>query len=451
MARHGLNGVLADDMGLGKTLQTIAHLVVEQEAGRLDKPALLVAPTSLMRNWQREVGRFAPGLKVITLHGENRQTQFRAVPAAHLVLTTYGLIRRDEEWHRDQDYSWIVVDEAQFIKNPDSRSARVLRSLSCERRLCLTGTPVENHLGELWSLFHFLMPGFLGEREAFRRQFRSPIEDEGNEAMREVLNRRVRPFLLRRRKDEVVTELPPKTEVEYPVEMTGRQWEIYETVRVAMNQKIMKEIALHGVERSQIVILDALTKLRQICCDPRLAKIRGEDVTREDSGKLMELMELLPDFVSQGRRILVFSQFTSMLKLIEEELGRRKLGYVKLTGSTRDRGKCVDRFQSGKVPIFLISLRAGGTGLNLTEADTVIHYDPWWNPQVENQATDRAYRIGQDKPVFACKLVAADTVEERIIAMQKRKAELADGILSGEGGDSTTLEFGEEEVAALFR
>lgn len=448
MATHQLNGVLADDMGLGKTLQTIAHLLKEKEAGRLDKAALLVAPTSLMRNWQREVGKFAPDLKVITLHGENRQAQFRAIPAADLVLTTYGLIRRDESWHREQTYSWVIVDEAQFIKNPDSRSAKVLGSLRCERRLCLTGTPVENHLGELWSLFHFLMPGFLGEREAFRRQFRVPIEEEGNEAMRQVLNRRVRPFLLRRRKNEVATELPPKTEIEHPVEMTERQWEIYETVRVAVNQKIMKEIALHGVRRSQIVILDALTKLRQICCDPRLAKIQGEELKPEDSGKLMELMEILPDMVSEGRRVLVFSQFTSMLKLIEEELDRIKMGYVKLTGSTVDRAKVVDRFQSGKVPVFLISLRAGGTGLNLTQADTVIHYDPWWNPQVENQATDRAYRIGQENPVFAYKLVAEDSVEERIVAMQKRKAELAEGILTGQGGK---LEFGEEEVAALLR
>lgn len=449
MAKHQLNGVLADDMGLGKTLQTIAHLVAEKEAGRLELAALLVAPTSLMRNWQREVERFAPGLRVITMHGENRQAQGRAIGAADLVLTTYGLIRRDEEWHRSQSYSWVILDEAQFIKNPDSRSAEVLRSLRCERRLCLTGTPVENHLGELWSLFHFLMPGFLGEREAFRRQFRIPIEEEGNAAMRDVLNRRVRPFLLRRRKNEVATELPAKTEILHPVEMTERQWEVYETVRVAMNQKIMKEIALHGVRRSQIVILDALTKLRQICCDPRLAKLAGEELRREDSGKLMELLEILPDMVAEGRRVLVFSQFTSMLKLIEEELGRIKLGYVKLTGSTVDRAKVVDRFQSGKVPVFLISLRAGGTGLNLTRADTVIHYDPWWNPQVENQATDRAYRIGQENPVFAYKLVAEDTVEERIIAMQKRKAELAEGILSGSAG-SGKLEFGEEEVAALL-
>ncbi|MEM0968664.1 MAG: DEAD/DEAH box helicase [Verrucomicrobiota bacterium] len=450
MATHELNGVLADDMGLGKTLQTIAHLAAEKEAGRLEEAALLVAPTSLLRNWQREVERFAPHLSVLVLQGEGRKTQFRAISSADLVVTTYGLIRRDEEWHRDQHYSWIILDEAQFIKNPESKVTQVLGTIPCDRRLCLTGTPVENHLGELWSLFHFLMPGFLGEKEAFRKQFRIPIEEEGNEAMRDVLHRRVRPFLLRRKKNEVATELPPKTEIEHPVEMTSRQVEVYESLRVAMNTKVMKEIAEKGLARAQIVILDALTKLRQICCDPRLAKIPGEELHRTDSAKLMELMEFLPEMLGEGRRVLLFSQFTSMLKLIGEELDRAKMEWVTLTGATKDRAKCVDAFQSRKVPIFLISLRAGGTGLNLTEADTVIHYDPWWNPQVENQATDRAYRIGQEKPVFVYKMIAENSVEEKILAMQRKKAVLAEGVLSNTG-HAGKVDFGEEDVAALLQ
>ena len=448
LAENELNGVLADDMGLGKTLQTIAHLVSEKNAERLDKPALLVAPTSLMKNWRDELEKFAPHLVAITLHGNDRLQQFRAIKNADVVITTYGLMRRDAFRHAEIDYSWIILDEAQFIKNPASKVTIVLSKLKSERRLCLTGTPIENHLGELWSLFHFLMPGFLGEEEAFKRQFRIPIEQERNEAMLEVLTRRVKPFLLRRKKIEVVAELPPKTEINHPVEMTRKQADVYESVRVAMHEKVKSEIAERGLARSQIVILDALMKLRQICCDPRLAKLGEEDLTWKHSAKLAELMELLPDMLSDDHRILVFSQFTSMLKLIEEQLNAANLPHVKLTGSTQNRGRCVEAFQSGKVPLFLISLRAGGTGLNLTEADTVIHYDPWWNPQVENQATDRAYRIGQQQPVFVYKMIAEGTVEEKIVAMQKRKAALAEGILSG--GDGAKLKFDEEDVEALF-
>ena len=448
LARHGLNGVLADDMGLGKTLQTIAHLVREKNEGNLEKPALIVAPTSLMKNWRDELERFAPHLVAIVLHGNDRLQQFRAVKNADVVITTYGLMRRDSVRHIEIPYSWVILDEAQFIKNPKSKVTEILSLMKSDRRLCLTGTPIENHLGELWSLFNFLMPGFLGDEDSFKRMFRLPIEQERNEAMLEVLTRRVKPFLLRRKKIEVAGELPPKTEIDHPVEMTRKQADVYESVRVAMHEKVKSEIAERGLARSQIVILDALTKLRQICCDPRLAKLGEAGLNWSHSAKLVELMELLPDMLSDGHRILLFSQFTSMLRLVEERLDAEKLDFVKLTGSTQNRGRCVEAFQSGKVPLFLISLRAGGTGLNLTEADTVIHYDPWWNPQVENQATDRAYRIGQENPVFVYKLIAEGTVEEKIVAMQKRKAALAEGILSG--GEGTKLKFEEEDVEALF-
>lgn len=448
LSEHEVNGVLADDMGLGKTLQTIAHLVAEKNAGRLTAPALIVAPTSLMKNWADEIAKFAPHFSVLTLHGADRKRYWRVVRSADVVLTTYGSARRDIDRHLEHNYAWIILDEAQFIKNPDSQVTKILCTMRAVRRLCLTGTPVENHLGELWSLFNFLMPGFLGDAEAFRRQFRVPIEMDGSEAMRDVLAQRVRPFLLRRKKSEVARELPPKTEIDHPVEMADRQRDIYESIRIAMHEKVQAEIAERGLARSQIVILDALMRLRQICCDPRLARLKEEGLQRRDSAKLEELMELVPDMLADGRRILIFSQFTSMLSLIEDELRAAMIKFVTLTGSTRDRGACVDAFQGGKVPLFLISLRAGGTGLNLTEADTVIHYDPWWNPAVENQATDRAYRIGQKRPVFVYKMIAEGTVEEKIVEMQKKKAALAEGILSGAGG--TKLKFEANDIAALF-
>ncbi len=448
LSERGLSGILADDMGLGKTLQTIAHLLAERDAGRFDGPALLVAPTSLIQNWQSELKRFAPQLSLLTLTGKNRRTAYRAVPEADVVLTTYALVRRDAEWHLGFRYAWIILDEAQAIKNPNSGAARTLCKLSSERRLCLTGTPVENHLGELWSLFHFLMPGFLGDREGFRLHFQVPIEQERSEVVQALLQRRVRPFLLRRTKAEVVQELPPKTVIRQVLEMTGRQRQVYERVRLTMRQRVVAQIQARGLARSKIVIIDALMKLRQICCDPRLAKLDDVALKPAHSAKLARLMEMLPALVDAGHRILVFSQFTSMLDLIEEELRRARLDHTTLTGATTDRARCVDAFQKGRVPIFLISLRAGGTGLNLTRADTVIHFDPWWNPQVENQATDRAYRIGQDKPVIVHKLILENTVEEKIVAMQDRKAALAKGILSG--APEEALDIGEEEVEELF-
>lgn len=448
LAEHEVNGVLADEMGLGKTLQTIAHLVAEKQAGRLERPALLVAPTSLTENWKNEVERFAPQLRVMMLQGTRRAIQFRAMDSADIVITTYGMVRSDAKRHLEQFYSWIILDEAQFIKNTRSKVTEVLCALKSDRRLCLTGTPMENHLGELWSLFHFLMPGFLGEKDTFKQQFRVPIEQDGNAVKRDVLMRRVRPFLLRRKKIEVVSELPPKTEIHRTIEMASRQRDIYESVRLAMHKKVQREISERGLARSQIIILDAIMKLRQICCDPRLAKLEEEGLELQHSAKLAELTQVLPDMIQDGHRILVFSQFTSMFKLMEPELRRIGLDFVTLTGSTRNRAACVDAFQSGKVPLFLISLRAGGTGLNLTEADTVIHYDPWWNPAVESQATDRAHRIGQQRPVLVYKMIAENSVEEKIVAMQQKKAALAEGILSGSG--STQLHFDEEDVSELL-
>jgi superfamily II DNA or RNA helicase len=433
LQEYGLSGVLADDMGLGKTLQTLAHLLTEKTSGRADRPSLVVAPTSLVTNWRREAERFTPALKVLTLHGPDRAARFDAIAEHDLAITSYPLLLRDQEALSAHDYHLLILDEAQHIKNPRAKAAAAARALAARQRLCLSGTPLENHLGELWSLFHFLMPGLLGERERFTRLFRTPIEKQRDTARQTQLRRRVAPFLLRRTKAAVARELPPKTEQVCSVALAGGQRDLYETVRLAMHERIRAEVARKGWARSQIVILDALLKLRQICCDPRLVKLQSAAKASRSSAKLELLMELLPQLLDEGRRVLLFSQFTSMLALIQAELAKSRIDYVLLTGDTVDRATPVDRFQRGEVPLFLISLKAGGTGLNLTAADTVIHYDPWWNPAVERQATDRAHRIGQDKPVFVYKLICDGTVEERMTELQARKAALSEAVLA-EGG-----------------
>ncbi|MBK8384276.1 MAG: DEAD/DEAH box helicase [Candidatus Accumulibacter sp.] len=444
---QNLAGILADDMGLGKTAQTLAHLLLEKEAGRLDRPALIVLPTSLIFNWKNEAARFAPSLSILSLHGPERKSRFAEIAAHNVVLTTYPLLWRDASELTRHSYHLLILDEAQTVKNARSQGAEVVRKIAARHRLCLTGTPLENHLGELWSQFDFLLPGFLGNNHTFTKYWRTPIEKLGDTQRRDLLARRVRPFILRRKKEEVARELPPKTIIVRKVELVGGQRDLYETVRVAMDEKVREEIASKGFNRSQIVILDALLKLRQVCCDPRLVKAKSAQKIRERA-KLDLLMTMLPEQVEEGRRILLFSQFTSMLALIERELKLAGLGYVILTGDTRDREEQVRRFQAGEVPIFLISLRAGGVGLNLTAADTVIHYDPWWNPAAENQATDRAHRLGQDKPVFVYKLIVAGSIEEKIIALQERKAELAARILSADR--SVDAKFGSDDIAALF-
>jgi superfamily II DNA or RNA helicase len=447
LREQNLSGILADDMGLGKTAQTLAHLLLEKEAGRLDRPALIVLPTSLIFNWKNEAARFAPGLSVLSLHGPERKARFAEITQHDVVLTTYPLLWRDADVLTRHNYHLLILDEAQTVKNARSQGAEVVRKIDARHRLCLTGTPLENHLGELWSQFDFLLPGFLGDSNTFTKYWRTPIEKQGDSLRRDLLARRIRPFILRRKKEEVARELPPKSIIVRSVELEGSQRDLYETVRAAMDEKVREEIASKGFSRSQIVILDALLKLRQVCCDPRLVKAVSAQKVKERA-KLDLLMAMLPEQVEEGRRILLFSQFTSMLALIEKELKAIGLDYVILTGDTVDRETPVRRFQACEVPIFLISLKAGGVGLNLTAADTVIHYDPWWNPAVENQATDRAHRLGQDKPVFVYKLIVAGSIEEKILALQERKAELAAGILSEDRG--VDVKFGTDDIAALF-
>ena len=446
LAECGLSGVLADDMGLGKTLQTLAHILWEKKRGRLDRPALVVAPTSLIPTWRSELRRFAPDLRLLVLHGNRRQELFPLIDRHDMVLTSYTLLLRDAEELLPREWRLAVLDEAQAIKNPSTKLARTACQLKADHRLALTGTPMENHLGELWSVFHFLLPGLLGDRETFRRVFRNPIEKEGDGQRQTLLVNRIAPFMLRRTKEQVAAELPPKAEVLREIELTDEQRDLYESVRLAVHARVREEIEQRGLARSNIAILEALLKLRQVCCDPRLLKSLGER-TAPPSAKFELLMEMLGNMVETGRRIIVFSQFVEMLGLIEAGLKKRHLPFAVLTGRTRDREAPVLRFQKGEVPIFLISLKAGGTGLTLTAADTVIHYDPWWNPAVEAQATDRAHRIGQDKTVFVYKLIASGTVEERMVELQQRKKALVEGVLSGA---RTGLAFTEEDIETLF-
>ncbi|PWK81205.1 DEAD/DEAH box helicase [Fulvimonas soli] len=448
LAEAGVGGVLADDMGLGKTLQLITHLLALKERGALGRPALIVVPTSLIPNWQAEIARFAPALKVLALHGPQRSGDFTQLGSQDIVLTSYALLPRDVASLRKQPFALIVLDEAQQVKNPRTQARRAVLTLRAPRCICLTGTPLENHLGELWSQIDLAVPGLLGDESAFRRYYRVPIEKQHDEECQARLNRRLAPFILRRTKAQVAAELPPKTEITRRVVLDGRQRELYESLRLTLADELREVIAQRGLAHSGIVVLDALLKLRQVCCDPRLVKLEAARGVRE-SAKFELLMDMLPALLAEGRKVLLFSQFTEMLKLIADELDRRRIRYVMLTGETRDRAEPVQRFQDGDVPLFLLSLKAGGVGLNLTAADTVIHYDPWWNPAAEAQASDRAHRIGQDKPVFVFRLITVGTVEERIEELKARKAELAEAVLEG-GGSREKLSFDQDDLDALL-
>ncbi|TYK65456.1 DEAD/DEAH box helicase [Colwellia echini] len=450
LREYQLNGILADDMGLGKTIQALAHLLIEKQAGRLTKPVLIVAPTSVIFNWANEIEKFTPELSYQVLHGTKRHQNFgclesidnseqsdnaESTPAVDIIITSYALITKDLELYQEQKFYYLILDEAHYIKNTKTKLYQAFMLLKAQHKLCLTGTPMENHLGEFWAQFNFLLPGFLGGQRQFTKLFRNPIEKHGELERKQLLNQRIKPFILRRTKDKIATELPPKTEIIQTLRIEGQQAELYESVRLAMDGRLKDIIADKGLKRSQIEVLDALLKLRQVCNHPKLLSLEGAKKVNQ-SAKLDYLMETLPEQIEEGRKILIFSQFTSMLALIEDELVNAGINFVKLTGATTKRQEVVDQFQNGDVPVFLISLRAGGVGLNLTAADTVIHFDPWWNPAVENQATDRAYRIGQDKPVFVYKYIIENSIEEKIQKIQQNKAELAKALLSEEVSDN---------------
>jgi superfamily II DNA or RNA helicase len=446
LASHGLGGFLADDMGLGKTAQTIAHITVEFAAGRMKHPALIVVPTSLVANWTAELKKFAPALNVVVLHGMDRHERREQLDDVHVVITTYTVLTRDIEEMKAIAWHLVVLDEAQAVKSPEARATRAVCQLDTTNRLCLSGTPIENNLDELWSQFAFLMPGLLGDRRGFAKRFRTPIEKNNDPVCRAQLIQRIHPFILRRTKAEVATELPPKHTILRRITLAPDQRELYETIRGTLYETVREQVAERTLAQSRIIVLDALLKLRQACCDPRLVKLASAR-TVETSAKLEDLLEMLQELIPEGRRILLFSQFTSMLDLIKPRLKEMEIPFVELRGDTRDRAEPVRRFEAGEVPLFLISLKAGGRGLNLTSADTVIHYDPWWNPAVENQASDRAHRIGQTKSVFVYKLIAVDTVEERILELQQRKAELA-SIAFSEAGSGMAFDF--DDINFLF-
>jgi SNF2 family DNA or RNA helicase len=332
------------------------------------------------------------------------------------------------------------------VKNPDAVTTRWLRDIKARHRFCLTGTPMENHLGELWSIMSFVNPGYLGDKAAFSRQWRIPIEKRADATRSAALAQRVRPFLLRRTKTEVATELPAKTEIIESIVLEGAQRDLYDSIRLSMSRKVRKAIEERGLAKSHIVVLEALLRMRQACCDPALLKL--DDAVERPSAKLDRLMEMVLELSSEGRKIIVFSQFTSMLGLIRQRLDAERLSYSVLTGETRDRKKAIEVFQDGAAQVFLISLKAGGVGLNLTAADTVIIFDPWWNPAVEEQAIDRAHRIGQDKAVFVYRLVAAATIEEKMDELKARKRALADGLFARDGSIASALT--EDDVRALF-
>jgi superfamily II DNA or RNA helicase len=428
LREFGFGGCLADDMGVGKTPQVLALLEerrAKREAGEDVPPSLVVAPRSLIYNWQLEAAKFTPALKVLDHTGTSRARETEAFTGYDLVLTTYGTLRRDAASFKDHQFDYVILDEAQAIKNAASESAKAARLLEANHRLALSGTPVENHLGELWSLFEFLNPGMLGAASVFQAAG-GPMRNP-DEATRQVLSRALRPFILRRTKEQVASELPEKQEQTLYCEMEAGQRKIYEELRDHYRMSLLGRIDKDGMAKARMHVLEALLRLRQAACHPGLIDTKRAS---ESSAKLDMLMPTLVETIEEGHKVLVFSQFTSFLAILREQLGREGIAHEYLDGKTRNRQACVERFQTDdNCKLFLVSLKAGGVGLNLTAAEYVFLLDPWWNPAVESQAIDRAHRIGQTRRVFAYRLIARDTVEEKVLALQENKRDLADAIL----------------------
>ncbi len=449
----GSGGVLADDMGLGKTVQTLALLLAVKAADEKADPdkkfkALIVAPTSVVTNWIREIDKFAPSLKAALWHGGDRKERKEELESADVVLTSYALLRRDEELLAKTKWRYAILDEAQNIKNPTSATARAAKRIRADRKLALSGTPIENRLSEIWSIFDFVSPGLLGPLEKFEERYSRPI-DAGDAKAAARLRATIHPFILRRTKSEVAKDLPEKIETDQICELTGEQSALYSAVLKEVRTQVMGDVERQGLAKSQIQILAALTRLRQAACDPRLLGLPRE-FSDEDSGKLIALRELIETSIAGGHRVLVFSQFVSMLRIIRCALDEDGVKYEYLDGSTKDRQERVANFQRDDgPPVFLISLKAGGAGLNLTAADTVIHFDPWWNPAVENQATDRAHRIGQTRIVTTYRLVAKGTIEEKMLELGAKKRELVGAVLSEDSGGAKKLT--RSDLDDLFR
>lgn len=432
LRENGFGGILADEMGLGKTVQAIGLLLaVHAGAQPAGHPSLVVCPTSLVFNWVEELRRFAPGLRVLALDGPQRAARFATIPEHQVIVTSYALIRRDIDHYAGLEFDTVILDEAQHIKNRASQNAQAVKRVRAGRRVVLTGTPLENSVLDLWSIFDFLMPGYLGAAQDFKERYEVPIVRDRDAATQARLNRRLRPFVLRRLKQEVAPELPARIEQVALCDLTPEQQSAYTQILSAGRQELLAAVGAQGLAKSRMLVLTTLLRLRQISCDLRLLKLPGSPPAAP-SGKLNLFAELLDEVLDGGHRALVFSQFVEMLSLLREHLDQAGVDYAYLDGSTRDRAQVVRAFQESATPVFLISLKAGGTGLNLTGADTVIHFDPWWNPAIEDQATGRAHRIGQTRVVTSYKLIARGTVEEKILKLQQRKREIAGATLAGE-------------------
>lgn len=436
LAKYGFGGLLADEMGLGKTIQIISLILTNHHDGQ----SIVIAPAAVIYNWQNEFTKFAPSLTVQVFDGPkaDRRAQFSSSRDSDVIITSYDAFKRDIDFYQDQNFNNEIIDEAQYIKNPQTAAAKTVKSVAVDHRFALTGTPIENQLSELWSIFDFLMPGFLNNYSQFRKSYETPIIKHQDHEAEDELKQLIQPFILRRLKKDVLKELPDKTEHLVYTPMIGQQAKLYQARATRLVKRLQSQDD-EEFKNNRFEMLAEITRLRQLCCSPKLlsADYRGR------SGKVDQTMELVRDEVAAGHKILLFSQFTSALAILRQRIERERIKDFVIEGKTKksDRQAFVKEFNAYDGPaIFLISLKAGGTGLNLTSVDVVIHFDPWWNVAAENQATDRAHRIGQQHNVSIYKMIAKDTIEERIIAMQKQKSKLANAILSGDEIGSTALD-----------
>ena len=449
---NGFGGILADEMGLGKTLQSLCWLNMPRHKTEIDgKPSLVVCPTSLVENWREEASKFVPDMKVLVISGPNRDALFEQIPESNLVVTSYALLRRDLDEYLEHEFACMMLDEAQHIKNRSTRNAQAAKKVRASHKVVLTGTPIENGVADLWSIMDFLMPGYLGGHATFRTNYELPIQNATEDGVlaQQKLRRKVHPFLMRRLKRDVAKDLPDKIEKVQSCILTKDQQLVYKELLAASRRKITDMVAEQGFGRSRLEILKTLMRLRQTCCHLDLLKLKDLEAERP-SGKLEAFRELLDEALDGGHRVLVFSQFVSMLTILRKELEERGLSYCYLDGSTKDRMEQVKRFNTdSSIPVFLISLKAGGSGLTLTGADMVVHFDPWWNPAVEDQATDRAHRIGQKRTVYSLKLITRGTIEEKVLEMQKRKKAIIDATLDS---DEAAMEaFSWEDIQELLK
>ena len=447
LSKYSFGGILADDMGLGKTLQTISLLLYEKASDH--KPSIVICPTSLVYNWKSEIEKFSPEMTTLIVAGTQGQRSelISSIDDYDLILTSYDLVKRDIELYDNFEFKYCILDEAQYIKNSTTQNAKAVKLIKSHVRFALTGTPIENSLADLWSIFDFIMPGFLLSYKKFKDKYEMPIVKDGNKEILQRLHKQIQPFILRRLKKDVLKELPDKIETPYYAQMETTQRKLYIAELMKLNEQFKNEIESNGYENSQIKILSMLTRLRQICCDPSLCF----ENYKGGSAKLDLCMEIVRDSMENGHKILIFSQFTSMLAIIENHLKCNSIDYYLLTGSTKsvDRLDMANKFNHDKTPVFLISLKAGGTGLNLTGADVVIHFDPWWNISAQNQATDRTHRIGQNNKVQVFKLIAKDTIEEKIEKLQQNKKDLADSVIKK--GEILINSLSKDEINSLFQ